>query len=337
MTVTTNAFTFNCRSGPVVYGPEPLDDELSPTEVLVECSNAALNPVDLKLQLLNFFGSKQHTVRDFSGKVIKVGSKVPFAVGDAVCGCLCGKSSQFIGSISKLDTSIHAVFKKPQSLNFEHAAGLPLTFGTAFQMLDKANLKNGANVLILGGATSVGVFATQLAKKHYNARVTVTCSPRSEQYVKSFGADAAIDYHNPKLRDALKASASGAKYDAIIDTVGGYDAIAVIYDILKPASQGSHYVTINGDASPAQTYRGFLFDTVKTMPFVAFRLLFGKYYGINYHLFLLTNQGWPEVATKLVDQHHIEVPIDSEFPAAEIEKAWQKQDQKPRGKIILQF
>jgi len=116
------------------------------------------------------------------------------------------------------------------------AAGLPLAGLTAYQALftkagrsftgaDLGSLKSGDKLLILGGATSVGCFAIQLAK---NAGAFVECTASTKlnakgvaklEFCKSLGADVVIDYGTAEWSDVL----AWKEYDMILDTVGGAD------------------------------------------------------------------------------------------------------------------
>lgn len=60
-------------------------------------------------------------------------------------------------------------------------------------------------ILIYSGATSASIFATQLAKIA-GYEVVTTCSPRSNDLVKGYGADAIYEYQDPKALEAIIAA-----------------------------------------------------------------------------------------------------------------------------------
>lgn len=339
--VETLAATYTTHSSQVELVKEEISDQLGPNEILVDTKYSSLNPVDVKLKALSFLPTTKHTLKDFSGVVTKVGSSSAkrFAVGDQVCGFLAGLGSEYIGSVTKLNVVNNPVFKKPATWSLEEAGGAPLTFGTAFQMLQHGRITKDCSVLVMGGATSVGIFAIQLAKRYYGVqRVVATCSGKSAEYVKSFGADEIIDYKEPNVPGNLVMSASKQKFRVVVDAVGGYDALAVSDKILEPISEGSAYTSIMGDGSPSRTYAGFFVSFLKAAPWMAWRYLFGGYYGLRYRLMVVNAKGWPEQATSVVEQFKIKVPVDSVYPIQEINKAWERLNGlQARGKIILKF
>lgn len=101
---------------------------------------------------------------------------------------------------------------KPSNLSFEEAAPLSYAGVTALHFLRQANIRPGQRVLIYGASGSVGTASVQIAK-HFGAHVTGVCSTANLDMVRSIGADAVIDYTKEDF-------ASGAPYDAIMDTVG---------------------------------------------------------------------------------------------------------------------
>ena len=79
---------------------------------------------------------------------------------------------------------------------------------------DTAQLEAGETILIQGGAGGVAGFAIQLAK-HLGAAVVTTASARNHDYVRSLGADRAIDYNTQDFTTAVR------DCDVVFDTVGG--------------------------------------------------------------------------------------------------------------------
>ena len=103
---------------------------------------------------------------------------------------------------------------KPESLNFDLAAAVPIAGLTALQGLrDKGHLWPGQKVLINGAAGGIGTFAVQIAKS-FGANVTSVCSTKNVELVRSLGADRVIDY----TRDDF--TQDSQRYDLILDNVG---------------------------------------------------------------------------------------------------------------------
>lgn len=99
------------------------------------------------------------------------------------------------------------VAKKPTSLNFLEAAGVPLAGLTAWQALTNAtnlDVQAGETVLILGGSGGVGSFAVQWAKNK-GCTVIATCSAANVKYVEELGADRVVNYREEGAVEALEA------------------------------------------------------------------------------------------------------------------------------------
>lgn len=103
---------------------------------------------------------------------------------------------------------------KPSNLSFEEAATLSFGGTSALCFLrDKAAIKRGDSVLIVGASGGVGTAAVQIAK-HFGASVTGVCSTPNLELVRSIGADRVIDYTREDF------ATEGETYDIIVDTTG---------------------------------------------------------------------------------------------------------------------
>jgi NADPH:quinone reductase-like Zn-dependent oxidoreductase len=147
---------------------------------------------------------------DVAGTVQAVGAGVTeFRPGDEVMGVAEG------GSFAEFATTQpDKLVRKPASLSFEQAAAVPISGVTALQALrDKAHVRPGQKVLIVGAAGGVGTFAVQIAKA-FGAEVTGVCSTSKLDLVRSIGADDVIDYTREDFTDGSRS------WDVIVDTAG---------------------------------------------------------------------------------------------------------------------
>jgi NADPH2:quinone reductase len=110
----------------------------------------------------------------------------------------------------------------PQGFPYVDAAAFIMIYATSHHALvDRAQLKAGETVLILGAAGGVGTAAIQIAKA-LGARVIAAASTDDKcALCASLGADATINYGQGNLRDAIKAATDGKGPDVVYDPVGG--------------------------------------------------------------------------------------------------------------------
>jgi NADPH:quinone reductase-like Zn-dependent oxidoreductase len=220
--------------GPEVfkYGELP-DPKAGPGDVVVDIVAASVNGADWKVRRGEYAALKFPYVlgRDFSGTVAALGEGVTdFKVGDAVFGVMpAGQEGTYC---EKVAVKAAVIAKKPDGLSHVNAAALALIGLTAQNSVeDTLKLQRGETILVQGGAGGVASYAIQLGKD-IGARVITTTSTANLDYVKSLGADQAIDYTK---EDFIKI---GQVCDAVFETVGG-DVAAKSYDVLKPGGRAA--------------------------------------------------------------------------------------------------
>lgn len=155
---------------------------------------------------------------EYAGVVEAVGDGVTqLSVGDAVAA--------FSGTGG---FATHAVVKAalavplPAGFPFDDASAFVLTYATTHHaLLDRAQLKTGETVLVLGAAGGVGTAAIQIAKA-VGARVIAAASSDAKcALCKELGADATINYTSANMRDEIKRLTDGKGPDVVYDPVGG--------------------------------------------------------------------------------------------------------------------
>jgi len=214
-------------------GPERLKAAEVPTpvagdeEVLIALACTSVNPVDWKIgegMLADMFPHSFPLIPgwDAAGTVSAVGRNADrFKTGDKVFA-YCRKPQIQFGTYCEY-VAVHesAVALMPGNLGFAEAATVPLTGLTAWQSLfDTAKLSGGEKILIHAGSGGVGSLAIQLAK-HAGATVYTTARAVNHDYVRSLGADAAIDYAKENFVDVLRKREPGG-IDVVFDTIGGH-------------------------------------------------------------------------------------------------------------------
>ena len=115
-----------------------------------------------------------------------------------------------------------ACMPMPPGMDFDTAAAITLTYGTSHHaVVDRAALKEGETMLVLGAAGGVGLAAIEIGKA-LGARVIAAASSDEKLAVcREHGADATINYSTEDLREAIKAATGGKGPDVIYDPVGG--------------------------------------------------------------------------------------------------------------------
>ncbi|HEU4626976.1 MAG TPA: NADP-dependent oxidoreductase [Steroidobacteraceae bacterium] len=284
--------------------PQPRDDE-----VLVEVHAASVNPVDYKIRSGKYPPIKQENLpivlgRDLSGVVVARGAAVATLLdGDEVMAMLdrgSGSYAEYVALRADL------CMRKPELLDHGEAAAVPLAGITAWQgLFEHGGLAAAQRVLIHGGAGGVGHFAVQFAKAR-DAYVITTCAGKDKDFVRSLGADEAIDYRAERFEDVVN------EVDLVFDLVGG-DTQERSWAVLKDG--GTLVSTL---AKPSE--RQAQIHEARAMSYVAH----------------------PDAAqlgeiVHLITEKKVRPHVDARFPLAQVAAAHEKLEHgHPRGKIVLE-
>jgi NADPH:quinone reductase len=117
---------------------------------------------------------------------------------------------------------VQLVMPMPPGMDFDTAAAVTLTYGTSHHaIVDRAQLKAGETMVVLGAAGGVGLAAVDIGKA-LGARVIAAASSDEKLAIcKEHGADVTINYSTQDLREAIKIATGGKGADVIYDPVGG--------------------------------------------------------------------------------------------------------------------
>lgn len=187
--------------------------------------------VDVKAAALNFFDTLiiegKYQVKppfpfspaaEFAGIVSAVGNGVgAVKVGDRVCGYHAYGSGR-----EKVCVRADALIKVPEQIEFERAAGMIVTYGTSLHALrDRAQLKSGETLAVLGAAGGVGLAAVEIGKIMGARVIACASSPEKLEFAKKHGADELINYSEENLKERLRVLTDDRGADVIYDPVGG--------------------------------------------------------------------------------------------------------------------
>ncbi len=212
---------------PEVFHEAELDaPKLKAGYVLVKVHASSVNPIETKIRsgLVPAITPPFPAVLngDFSGIVVEVGEGVAdFNAGDEVFGCAGGAVNESGALAEYMLADSKLIGHKPDNTEHRIAALYPLVSITAYELLEKAQIKEGDKVLIHGIAGGVGHVALQLAKIK-GAKVYGTVSGDSKgRSALELGADAVINYRENSVDEYVNRHTGGKGFDVIIDTVGG--------------------------------------------------------------------------------------------------------------------
>ncbi len=205
--------------------PEP---EPGPGEAVVRVAAAALNFFDT----LIIADKYQHKpalpfspAAEFAGVIERVGPDVSgFAAGDRVLGNIGWGAAR-----EKVAVAAEKLVAIPDGLDFDRAAGLSVTYGTTLYALrDRAKLKPGETLAVLGAAGGTGLSAVEIGKL-MGARV-IACASADDKLAltRARGADDGVNYATSDLKAALRRLTGGKGVDVVYDPIGGEQGEAAL-------------------------------------------------------------------------------------------------------------
>ena len=154
---------------------------------------------------------------ELAGVVSAMGAGVTrFKPGDTVCGVV-----GFGAFAEELVVDADKLFALPAGVPFDVAGAFILAYGTSHHALkDRAALKAGETLVILGAAGGVGLAAVEIGKV-LGARV-IACASNADKLAlcRAHGADATINYLTEDLKERIRELTGGKGADVVYDPVG---------------------------------------------------------------------------------------------------------------------
>jgi zinc-binding alcohol dehydrogenase family protein len=211
-----------------------------PRDLLVEVRAISVNPVDTKIRAGSAATEPKVVGWDVVGVVRETGNEVTlFKVGDEVF---------YAGSIARPGSysEFHLVDErivghKPKTLDNAHAAALPLTSITAWELLfDRLGVAEGGgegeSLLIIGAGGGVGSILVQLARQLTKLTVIGTASrPETREWVQSLGAHHVIDHSQPLVEQLEQIGVGQVSHVASLTHTDTY--FTQLIEALKPQGQ----------------------------------------------------------------------------------------------------
>lgn len=252
------------------------------------------------------------------------------AVGDGVKGYRPGDRVAALGGTGGFGT--HAIVAAdrlmplPEAFAFEDAAAFAFTYGTSHHaLMDRAALRAGETVLVLGAAGGVGTAALQIAKAA-GARVIAAASTDEKcALCRRLGADETLNYSTANIRESLKAMTDGKGPDVVYDPVGGDLAEPVFRSI---AWRGRYLVVgFAGGGIPALPFN---------LPLLKGASIVGVFWGDFVKREPRANAASLQQLAAWYAEGKVKPVIDSLLPMSELHTAYARMAQRAvLGKLVL--
>ena len=318
--------------------------EIADNEVLVRVKAFSLNHLDVwvmsgkypvRVPLPHIFGS------DASGVVEKAGKSVQHVkAGDSVIvfpGLSCGhcercmrrhdnecKDFSIIGiknngvSAEYVKVPASNIFKKPEGLSFEEAAGIGVTYTTSWNALVlRAGIRQGDTVLIHAAGSGVGTALIQVAKLYNTTVITTVGDDWKVPKAKELGADFVINHRKEDFAESVKRITKDELADIAVDHVG-IDTFNKSLSCLKKGGRIVTFGATSGDEVP-----------------LSLRYIFGK--NITMHGVYVGPKAVVHEYLRLFP-HRLKTVVDSVFEFADAQKAYEKLlSRQFFGKIVVKI
>jgi NADPH2:quinone reductase len=265
---------------------------------------------------------------EVAGVVEAVGAGVKgFKAGDRVLsgGINGGFATHFIADAGR-------THKIPDAMPFDEAAAFMLTYGTShYALKDRAKIRKGESLFILGAAGGVGAAAIELGKAFGAKVVAGVSSEEKAAFCKEIGADETLVYPRALDRDSQKALSGEIKKlcggdgaDVVYDAVGG--------DYAEPAVRAlaweGRFLVVGFPAG------------IPKIPLNLTLLKSCQIVGVFWGAFTMRdpakNAEYVAELFRFYDERKIRPRITASFPLEQAAKALELlQDRKATGKVVL--
>jgi NADPH2:quinone reductase len=260
---------------------------------------------------------------ELSGEIIALGEAVKgFNIGDMVfAGGMVWGCSKSVVCVPEQN-----VFKVPAGMPLQEAAVLMCVFGTAIHCLkDRAQLKAGETVAILGAAGGVGLATIQVAKMMGAKVIACASTQQKRDFCLQHGADMVVDYTNVDLKKELKRLTGGKGVEVVCDPVGSqYSEPA-----LRAIAYDGRFMVLGFTA-------GQIARIPLNLPLLKNCKITGVFWSTFTRKFPSKNRQNINQILRWYEEGKIQIPIDASYKFRDLPKAFQALESRTiKGKIIL--
>lgn len=206
-----------------------------------------------------------------------------------------------------------------ESLSFEDAAAVPLTFLTAWHMVvNRGGVRPGDDILIQAGGSGVGVAAIQIAKLHGARVITTVGTDAKAKRARELGADETINHRKFDFQPEIRKLTGKRGVDLVIDSVGA----DVWHDNIRSLKAGGRLVTCGVTSG---------FEVTTDIRYIFFRNLsiLGSTMGSKSELLHVM---------RLVERKALRPVVDTVLPLSKIADAHKRLEaRKCFGKVVLEI
>ncbi|UCF37802.1 MAG: zinc-binding dehydrogenase [Acidobacteriota bacterium] len=296
-----------------VPSPKPVGDEIK-----VRVRASGLNFADL-LQRLHLYGNAPGVPYipgfEVSGEVIACGPEVTrFQEGQRAVAL-----TRFGGYAEEVCVSEQMAEQIPDSMGFESAAAVPVTYLTAwFCLVEMAHIADGERVLIQGGSGGVGTAAIQIAQLWDTTIYSTAGSSEKLDFLRRAGVANPINYRTQDFAAEIRRLTNEEGIDVVIDSLGG-TALQEAYNLLRPLGRLVSYGLSSAVSGPGRNWlktARAVFQTPKFKPLD----MIGRNVGVfGFHLALLGSRSERAAAAfkkilDFIDKGRLEPIVGQTFP-----------------------
>jgi len=216
----------------------------------------------------------------------------------------------------------------PKDVPFEDAAATMLTHGTVLHALkDRAQIREGERLIVLGASGGVGTATIQIGKILGAEVIALTSSEEKVKYCLEAGADEAHTYHLEELKEKIKVLTGGKGADVIFDPIGG-DYAEQAFRSIAPLGR---YLVVGFAA-------GAVPKIPLNLPLLKSASLVGVFWGSFFRNFPKENKENMDQIMKWLQSKTLVPLVDEIYPLSDTKEALKKlQNRGVKGKVLIKI